>query len=130
MIGKLGLAVAALMLSAAPALAQDACGGDPIAPAAIDGGKATEKQMKDAHDDVMNFMKSSDDYQTCLTDDLTRQKKAAADQKNPKPLDPSIAQAVTAKVDENQRAKEAVGAEYNAAVHAYKTVHPDAPKKP
>jgi hypothetical protein len=130
MIGKLGLAVAALMLSAAPALAQSSCGGDPIAPAAIDGNKATEQQMKDAHDDVVNFMKTSDDYQTCLNDDLTHQKQAAAKAKDPKPLDPAIVQAVGAKVDANQRAKEAVGAEYNAAVHAYKAVHPDAVKKP
>ncbi|HEY8947872.1 MAG TPA: hypothetical protein VIM56_03205 [Rhizomicrobium sp.] len=124
MLGKFGLAVAAVVISAAPALAADACGGAPFAPAALDGSKATEAQMKDAHDDVMNFMKASDDYQSCVLADLDRQKAAAAKAKDPKPLDQSIIDGANGKVAANQREKEKVGAEFNAAVHAYKAAHP------
>ena len=124
MLGKFGLAAAALLISAAPALAQSGCGGSPIAPAAVDGSKATEAQMKGAHDDVVNFIKSSDDYQSCMLSDLARQKKEAAAQKDPKPLDPSIEAGINGKIDGNQKMKEKVGAEYNAAVVAYKAAHP------
>jgi hypothetical protein len=124
MFGKFGLAVAAVLISAAPAMAQSVCGGAPIAPAALDGSKATEAQMKDAHDDVVNFIKASDDYQGCLFSDLDRQKREAAKAKDPKPLDQGIIDGVNAKVAANQKTKEKVGAEYNAAVHAYKDAHP------
>jgi hypothetical protein len=124
MFGKFGLAVAAVLISAAPAMAQSVCGGAPIAPAAVDGSKVTEAQMKDAHDDVVNFIKASDEYQSCLFSDLDRQKREAAKAKDPKPLDQSIIDGVSAKVAANQKTKEKVGAEYNAAVHAYKDAHP------
>jgi len=124
MFGKFGLAVAAVLISAAPAMAQSVCGGAPIAPAAVDGSKVTEAQMKDAHDDVVNFIKASDDYQSCLFSDLDRQKREAAKAKDPKPLDQGIIDGVNAKVAANQKTKEKVGAEYNAAVHAYKDAHP------
>ena len=122
MLGKFGVAVAALLISAAPALAAGAC-DEPYAPAAIDGSKATTDQMKAAHDDVVNFMKASDDYQACLLDDLQNQKDAAAKAKDPKPLDPSIEAGVNKKIDANQRMKEKVGAEFNAAVVSYKAAH-------
>ena len=125
MIGKFGLAVAAVLISAAPAMADSSvCGSAPIAPAAVDGSKVTEAQMKDAHDDVVNFIKASDDYQACLLNDLDHQKAAAAKAKDPKPLDQGIIDAVNARVNSNQKTKEKVGAEYNAAVHAYKDAHP------
>ena len=122
MIGKFGLAVAALLISAAPALA-DSCGGDPVAPAAVDGSKATEQQMKDAIADFKTFQAASDDYQQCLVNDLHRQEAEAAKAKDPKPLDPSIQQGVDAKVSANQRLKEKVAGELNAAIVAYKQNH-------
>jgi hypothetical protein len=111
-----------LLISAVPALAASPC-DEPYAPAAVDGSKATEAQMKGAHDDVMTFMKSSDDYQSCLLDDLKNQQDTAAKAKDPKPLDQSIVDGVNKKVDVNQRMKEKVGAEFNAAVIAYKAAH-------
>jgi hypothetical protein len=110
------------MVSVGPALAASPC-DEPYAPAALDGSKATEAQMKGAHDDVMTFMKSSDDYQSCLLDDLKNQRQTAAKAKDPKPLDPSIEAGVNKAVDANQRMKEKVGAEFNAAVIAYKAAH-------
>ncbi|HEY5337886.1 MAG TPA: hypothetical protein VIJ85_06770 [Rhizomicrobium sp.] len=124
MLGKFGYAAVALLVSAMPAWAQGTCGSAPFAPAAIDGSKANEQQMKDAHDDVMNFMKASDDFQSCLLADLTRQKDEAAKAKTPKPLDPSVEAGVNKSVDDNQRMKEKVGAEFNAAVAGYKAAHP------
>jgi hypothetical protein len=124
-------AVAFVVLSAVPAFAQfDAC-MNPIAPAAVDGSKATTAQMNGAHDDVVNFIKSSDDYQQCLLNvvtDLKRQAAKHAGEKDAKPFDPAIATEANAKIDANQRMKEKVGAEFNAAVHAYQAAHP-APAK-
>jgi hypothetical protein len=122
MLGKFGLAAAALLISAVPALAANGC-DQPYAPAAVDGSKATTEQMKGAHDDVMTFMKASDDYQSCLLADLKNQKDAAAKAKDPKPLDPAIEAGVSKSIDANQRTKEKVGAEFNASVIAYKAAH-------
>lgn len=115
-----------VVLSAVPAFAQMGC-SDPIAPSAVSGATATEQQMKDAHSDVLNFMKSSDDYQQCLLNQVKAAKADAAKHagdKNAKPFDPAVETAATAKVDANQRLKEKVGAEYNAAVAGYKAAHP------
>jgi hypothetical protein len=122
MLGKFGLAAAALLISMAPALAASPC-DEPYAPAAIDGSKATLDQMKAAQGDVKSFMSASDDYQSCLLNDLKTQKDTAAKAKDPKPLDPSIEAGVNKKIDDNQRMKEKVGAEFNAAVISYKAAH-------
>jgi hypothetical protein len=79
--------------------------------------------------DVKDFLKSSDDYQTCLISDLQEQKRQAARSKDKKPLDPSIEADVNAKIAKNQKLKEQVGAEFNNAVHAYQAKHP-APAAP
>ena len=121
---KYGMAALLVAASAVPALAASSKCMTPVAPAAVDGSTATEAQMKGAHDDVMNFIKSSDDYQQCLLDDLQAQKEAAANAKDPKPLDPSIEDGVNAKIDANQHLKEKVGSEFNASVLAFKAKHP------
>ena len=122
MLKTLGLVVALVGLSAVPAMADSAC-QEPIAPAAVDGSKATTAQMNGAHDDVMTFIKQSDDYQACVLREFNELKAAAL--KDKKPLDPAIEAAVTQKVDSNQHMKEKVGGEYNAAVMAYKAKHPN-----
>lgn len=122
MLKTLGLVASLVCLSAVPALAQSAC-QEPIAPAALDGATATTAQMSNAHDDVMTFIKQSDDYQSCLFKEFSDLQADAV--KNKKTLDPSIQNEVTAKVDANQHLKEKVGGEYNAAVMAYKAKHPN-----
>jgi hypothetical protein len=122
MLKTLGLVASLLCMSAMPALAQSQC-QEPIAPAALDGATATTAQMNNAHDDVMTFIKQSDDYQSCLFKELSDEQADAV--KNKKPLDPSVQTAVSAKVDANQHLKEKVGGEYNAAVMAYKAKHPN-----
>lgn len=124
MFGKLSASAALLVLVATPSFADSSSCETPYPPAQIDGSKATEQQMKDAIQDFKTFQAASDDYQSCLVADLKHQKDEAAKQKDPKPLDPSIEQAVNAKVDANQRLKEKVGGELNGSIQAYKAVHP------
>jgi len=127
MFGKFGMAALFVAAMAAPALA-DSC-SDPIPPAvAVDGRTATVQQMNDAIKDFKNFEAASDDYQSCLLADLKQQQEAAAKAKDPKPLDPSIAAGVNAKIAANQSEKEKVGTELNAQIIAYKTAHPAKPK--
>ncbi len=121
MLKTIGLVAALVLASAAPALAQSAC-SEPIAPAAVDGGRASTPQMGAAHDDVVTFLKQSDDYQSCLIRELNEAKADAL--KNKKDLDPAIASSTDAKIQSNQALKEKVGAEYNTAVNAYKARHP------
>jgi hypothetical protein len=122
MLKTLGLVVALVGLSVAPAMAESACQA-PIAPAAVDGSTASTAQMNGAHDDVMTFIKQSDDYQACVLREFNELKADAL--KNKKTLDSSIETEVTQKVDGNQHLKEKVGGEYNAAVMAYKAKHPN-----
>jgi len=116
-----GLVSALLLASAAPALAESAC-SEPIPPVAIDGSTASTAQMNAAHDDVMTFLKQSDDYQLCLLKELKDATDAA--KRDKKDLDPAVDAGVRAKVQANQILKEKVGAEFNAAVRAYKAKHP------
>jgi hypothetical protein len=127
MFAKVSLvAVGFVVLSAMPAFAQMGC-SDPIAPSAVDGSKATKQQMVDAHSDVTTFMKASDDFQQCLLDQVKVAKADAiahASNHDAKKFDPAIETNANAKIDANQRLKEKVGAEYNAAVAGYKASHP------
>jgi hypothetical protein len=120
------IAVGFVVLSVMPAFAQLGC-SDPIAPTAVDGSKASKQQMSDAHTDVMTFMKSSDDYQSCLIGQVKAAKADAAKHEGDhgaKPFDPAVETAANAKIDANQRLKEKVGAEFNASVASYKAAHP------
>lgn len=120
------VAVGFVVLSAVPAFAQMGC-SDPIAPTALDGSKATEQQMKDAHNDVQTFIKASDDYQQCLLNQVNTAKADAAKHAGDKghaPFDPAVETAANARIDANQRLKEKVGMEFNAAVAGYKAAHP------
>jgi hypothetical protein len=124
MLSRIAMASAFVLGMAAPALADSSSCSEPYPPTAIDGNTATADQMKAAHNDVVNFIKSSDDYQSCLNADYTAQAQEAAKSKDKKPLDPSIKAAVSAKLEANQKEKEKVGAEFNTAVVAYKAKHP------
>lgn len=122
MLGKFGMAALFVIATAAPALAAQC--NEPIPPASVDGSRASEQQMKDAIKDFKTFQSASDDYQACLIADLEAQKLAAAKAKDPKPLDPSIAAGVDARIKANQAEKEKVGGELNASIVSYKAKHP------
>jgi len=117
------LAVGLLLGSAVPVLAQGASAClPPIAPAPIDGATATEDQLRGANRDVKQFLADSDAEQDCLGKEIDDAKaKAAADKK---PVDQSIVAALVAKINDNQKMKEKVGGEFNAAVGVYKKAHP------
>ncbi|HVZ69748.1 MAG TPA: hypothetical protein VG891_09815 [Rhizomicrobium sp.] len=117
---KLAWALVLVAAGAVPALA-DPC-SEPIPPAPVDGATATKEQINQAREDTVNFIKASDDYQSCLFADLKAQKLQAA--KDKKPFPPSIEDAVNQKVQDNQKEKEKVGGEYNAAAITYKNKHP------
>lgn len=122
MLSKSFMASVFVLLMVAPAFADASSCYEPIPPAAVDGGAVSVQQMKAAHDDVVNFIKASDDYQLCLNADFLAQKEQA--KKDKKQLDPSIEADVSARIDGNQSLKEKVGAEFNTAVAAYKAKHP------
>jgi len=126
MLGRVTLASVFVLLTAVPALADASSCYEPIAPAAVDGNTATEAQMKASLSDVKDFIKASDDYQTCLLSDFQQQKREAAKQKDKdkQKLDPSIEADVNARIAKNQKLKEQVGGEYNTAATAYKAKHP------
>jgi hypothetical protein len=115
------LSTVALVMLAAPAFAQDRCSA-PIAPVVPNGRTASVSELVQANKDVVAFIKSSDDYQSCLLADLQSQIDQAKD--NKKELDPSIKKAIEAKGDANQKLKETVGKAYNTAAAAYKQAHP------
>jgi gas vesicle protein len=121
MIRGLCLSAIALVALATPAFADDMC-VTPYAPTVPDGSKATTEQMKTALDEVKAFLKASDDFQSCLV--LYLNQATVEAQKNKKDVDPAIKASVLAKGDANQREKERVGGEYNAAARAYKAAHP------
>jgi hypothetical protein len=121
MLKSFVLAGAFSVVFALPALAQNSC-SEPIPPAPLNGGAASEKQINDATKDVKTFLKQSSDYQDCLLQDLKAQQKAA--QHDKKQLDPSIAGDVQARIDANQKLKERVGNELNTAVYHFCQTHP------
>jgi len=119
------MATAFTLALAAPALADSSSCSEPYAPTAIDGNTATPEQLKSAAHDANLFIKASDEYQNCLNADFMAQQEAAAKSKDKKPLDPSIKAGVEARIASNQKEKERVGAEFQAALAAFKAKHPD-----
>lgn len=115
------LALGAALGLAAPGLALAEC-QRPAAPAAVDGGKATLQEMVAAKNAVTAFMTASDDYQTCLVDEV-KTKSAAAEAAKAK-LDPAVQKAAETLISDNQADKERVGKHFNAAAKAYKAAHP------
>src|ERR1700687_3703367 len=106
------LSTVALVMLAAPAFAQDKCSA-PIAPVVPNGRTASASDLVQANRDVVAFIKSSDDYQSCLLADLQSQIDAAKDDKDKKGLDPAIKKAIEAKGDANPKLKETAGTAFN-----------------
>ncbi len=125
MLSRIAMASAFVLGMAAPAFADSSSCSEPYPPTAIDGNAVTVDQLKAAAHDANLFMKASDEYQTCLTADYSAQAEAAAKSKDKKPLDPSIKADVEAKIANNQKEKERVGAEFTAALGAFRAKHPD-----
>jgi hypothetical protein len=121
MVRGLALASVALALLAAPAAAQNTC-VQPYAPAIANGASATKEQMLTMGNEVREFIKASDTYQECIILDIQSQRAEAAPRQ--KQLDQSVVDSANARIATNQREKERVGREYNAAVEAYRKANP------
>ena len=122
MLKTMGLVAVLVLGSALPAAADDSMCSAPIAPAAVDGSNATKDQITGNLADVKTFLKQSDDYQGCLLREVDQHK--ADWLKAKKDMDQVYLQDVDVKIKANQGLKEKVGAEYNAAAHAYMAKHP------
>ena len=122
MLKTMGLVAVLVLGSALPAAADDSMCSAPIAPAAVDGNNATKDQISGNLADVKTFLKQSDDYQGCLLREVDQHK--ADWLKAKKDMDQVYLQDVDVKIKANQGLKEKVGAEYNAAAHAYMAKHP------
>lgn len=113
--------LAALFLTAtvlsAPAFAQsaDEC-VEPYPPYIIDGTTATEDQVKENRLDVVAFLALSDMYQECLVRLL-----GVEEIKN----NPTAVRIIEKRIADNQLEKERIGAEFNAAIAAYRAQHPE-----
>ena len=121
MLKTFALAAAVILASAVPAAAESLC-SEPIAPAAVNGAVITHDQLMAAMADASTFIKQSDGYQDCLNKEYDV---AVADAKKKKTdVDPALLPAKQAKIQANQALKEKVGAEFNAASHAWHAAHP------
>ena len=127
MRNRISLSVAALLLFALPAAAQDQC-VVPYAPTVPDGANATREQIVAARDQVHAFIRDSDSYQRCLTTYLQQQIDAARrdPRDNPPEAVERLRQATANKIGANQREKIRTGTEINAAVKAFNEAHPPA----
>lgn len=124
------LFVAMFALASTPAWAGFGGCTEPYGPAIPNGNTATEDQLKHTLADVKQFMKDSDEYQTCLANEVNRQADEARRSKDKKPLDPSVKAEADSLIARNQETKQKIGDEFNAAANAYNAKHPSPPKSP
>jgi tetratricopeptide (TPR) repeat protein len=117
--------IAALRAQAQPGSGQEDACHEPPAPGDVDGTTASQQQMKDAIQNFQLFQTASDAYQRCLVSDLKAQQAAAASANPPATPDPSVTADANARINANQQLKERVGQSLNAAIAAYKAIHPD-----
>jgi hypothetical protein len=112
--------IAILVCAAAPAMAQSAC-TEPVAPAPVDGAAVSQDQLRAAVTVAKDFIAQSDVYQSCLLSAFDAAKAQAAT--DSKPVDPALAGSTQTKVAANQKTKEKVGTDINAAIGVYKKTH-------
>jgi non-homologous end joining protein Ku len=124
MYRKFAIAAAFVLATSVPALAGE-CGGAPIPPdlSGLNGATATKQQLVDAIKDFKSFQGATDQYQACLVADVNAKKEAAANAKDPKPVDPAIIAGMNSKLTASQTAKAQVGSQLNAQIIAYKKAH-------
>jgi len=116
MVRKLFVGGAMMIALAAPAWAQDQCVA-PKPPAIPDGAKATPNQIIAAQNEIKTYAASSDSYQSCLAQEIDRQKAIAA--QNNGELDPDVQSAVQVKSAAQRNDAQQVAAAWGAAVDAF-----------
>src|SRR6266702_4360317 len=112
--------IAALLLGAAPAMAQSLC-AEPAMPMPIDGAAATADEMRIALAEARNFIAQSGLYQECLAREVEAAKAQAVTASQP--FEPTIEAAARAKAEASKKAQERVGTMSNNAMVAFKNAH-------
>lgn len=110
--------IAAGLLAATPALAQNAICIEPAPPKIVDGATAAQAELAASIAGVRDFIAQSDVYQSCIAADLEAKKQAAAASSTP--LDAQIQQVALAKVAANQAAKDQAAAQINSQIALFK----------
>jgi len=110
--------IAAALLAATPAAAQNATCIEPAPVTAIKGEAATAQELRAARDQVAAFMSQSEIYQTCIASDLDAKRKAAAATNTA--FDPQLQQVAHAKIAANQLAKDLAAKNFNTQFAAFK----------
>jgi len=116
MIRRLLWSAAMVAALASPAYAQDQCVA-PKAPPIPDGTKATQTQIVAAQNDIKAFAAASDNFQSCVAQELDRQK-ALAKEKNVE-LDPGIQTALEEKGSTQKNDVMRIATAWGAAIDAY-----------
>lgn len=114
-----GWIAAILIVSSVAASAQTNCLA-PSLPRAL-SPDFTLGELQTAIQGARNFMAASQDYQDCIAREVAAQQAAATPEK---PFDMSIRNRAVILIETNQRQKEQVGTQVNAAIEAYKKANP------
>ncbi len=126
MLRTFSLASAMILAVAGPALADASSCYEPIAPAAVDGSTASEAQVKalSQRSRISSNHPMTIRPVSCLIWSSKSAKRQSRKTRTSRKSNPSVQADVSARIDKNQKLKEQVGNEYNAAVKAYQAAHP------
>jgi hypothetical protein len=116
MIRKFLSGGALVIALAAPVWAQDQCVA-PRAPVIPDGAKATSGQIIATQNEIKAYAAASDNYQSCLAQDIVRQRTLAT--QNNAELDPNLQAATQVKSTAQRNDAREVAAAWGAAVEAF-----------
>ena len=126
MIRKILSAGAIAVVFAVPAWAQDQC-VTPAAPEIPDGAKATPAQIVAAQNGIKSYAAASDAYQTCLAQEIARQKELAK-QTNVE-FDPQIQAAIQVKSAAQRKDAAQVATTWGASVQAFNDAQQRKPQR-
>ena len=110
--------IAACLLAATPALAQNATCIEPAPPKIANGATAAQAELAASIAEVRGFIAQSDVYQTCIAADLEAKKQAASSSNTP--FDAQLQQVALAKVAANQAAKDQAAKDINSQIGVFK----------
>ena len=116
MIRNILLGGALFIALTAPAMAQNQC-VVPTAPAIPNGSRATQAQIITAQNEINSFAAASDNYQSCLATEISRQKDLAK-QTNVE-FDPNVQSAIEVKAGAQRKDVERIATAWGASIAAF-----------
>ena len=117
---RIVLSIAILLCTGAATPAEPSCTEPPLPPP-VDGTSVKPDQLRAAVAAAKGFIAESDVYQNCLLSELDAAKTRASTEGHP--LDPAVESQTRLKLAANQKIKEKVGTEINAAIDVFKKTH-------